>query len=90
MGPYHNGTFELAKQVLRRASRRWAQSEVLFMASDEARRLISLMRSKDSIRTGVDQAFFGVALRIGQPFRTDHVSRTGALAAVNVYTMSIR
>jgi len=88
MGPYHNGTFELAKQVLSRASRCWAQSEVFFMASDEARRFHQLdaFEGVQAVPVSTPRTF-GVALRMGQPFSYDHVSRMSTLAAVNVYAM---
>lgn len=88
VGTHHAGTFEVAKEVLRRAPRQWPDFNIHVLASPEAREFHGLDEMAGVLPVPVDvQRVFGVALRMAQPFSTDQLSRMARLAPVNVYAM---
>jgi GT2 family glycosyltransferase len=88
VGTYHAGTFEVAKEVLRRAPLQWPDFNVHVLASPEAREFHSLDEMAGVLPVPVDvKRVFGVALRLAQPFSVDQLSRMTHLAPVNIYAM---
>jgi glycosyltransferase involved in cell wall biosynthesis len=88
VGTYHNGTFEVSKQILRHAARRWTSFNVHVLASDETVRFHELDRL-DGIRIVPPSAgrTFAAALRMAQPFSGGDLARMHRLAPVNIYCM---
>ncbi len=88
VGPYHNGTFTAAKEILARAVTQWPQFNLYVMGTEKAWRYHKLNELDRVQRVNADTvAKFAVALRFGQPFHPDQVFRMSRAAAVNVYAM---
>lgn len=89
VGPYHNGTFEAAKQLLRRAAVQWKDFFHIFvMASDEAvcfHRLDAIPHV--SIVPPYSPRTFALSFRFGQPFNFGQFARMSHAGVVNVYSM---
>jgi GT2 family glycosyltransferase len=88
VGPYHNGTFTAAKEILARAVTLWPQFNLSVMSSEEAWRYHKLDQLKRVNRVSSDTSVkFAVGLRFGQPFHAGQMFRLSSVAAVNVYGM---
>jgi GT2 family glycosyltransferase len=89
VGPYHNGTFEVAKDLLSRAAEKWVEFFNLHvMASDEAIRFHKLDRLDRVFFVPTDTSrTFAVAFRFSQPFEYEQVLRMGRVGLLNVYGM---
>jgi GT2 family glycosyltransferase len=88
LGPYHNGTFEAAKEFLVRAPASWKQFNIHAIASTEARRFHALdeIDGVSTLPISTERKF-AIAFRFGQPFTYEHTFRMSRLAPVNVYGM---
>src|ERR1017187_1365691 len=88
-GPYHNGTFEASKRILKCASANWSKFFNLYvMASDEAARFHELDQfprvhvvPPETART------FAISFRFGQPFEYQQLTRMSRTGVLNVYGM---
>ncbi|MGP0075874.1 MAG: glycosyltransferase [Bryobacteraceae bacterium] len=88
VGAHHNGSFVLSKEILARAPRLWPQFKLHVMVAEEARRFHELDRIEGVQFVPLEVGRkFAVALRLGQPFLLEQVTRLSRLAAVNVYAM---
>ena len=88
MGPQHNGTSSLSKEILARAPGRWNHFNLYVMVSEEARRFHDLDQFDGVGFVPLDvQRKFAIGLRPVQPFALEQVARLSRLAAVNVYAM---
>jgi GT2 family glycosyltransferase len=88
VGPYHNGTFVVCKEILARATKLWPQFHIHVMASDEARRFHRLDKIERVYFVPIEvQRKFAVAFRFAQPFTLEQMTRLSRLAPVNVYGM---
>ncbi len=88
VGPYHNGTFTAAKEILARAVKLWPQFNLYVMGSEQAWRYHKLDRLERVQRIDeTARAKFAVALRFGQPFQAEQLFRMSSAAPVNVYAM---
>ncbi len=89
VGPYYNGTFEVAKRLLRGAVEHWRHRFTIFvMISNEACKFHELddlphvyYVSPDTDRT------FAVSLRLGQPFEKSQLERMSRTGVINVFGM---
>lgn len=88
-GPYHNGTFDSARRILKEASNEWRDRFNIFvMASAAAAAFHELGSLPGVMIVPVDTTrVFAAAFRFGQPFHLDAVLRMSRLAPVNVYAM---
>lgn len=88
VGPHHNGSFSLCKEILARTSREWPNFNVYVMVSNEARRFHGLDKFEGVQFVPLDvRRRFAVGLRLLQPFLLEHITRLSRLATVNVYAM---
>ncbi len=88
MGPYHNGTFEAAKHILRSADQWLKYFHIYVMVSDEAQRFHKLDELKHIFLVPVETTrTFALAFRLGQPFDYEKVARMSQIAVMNVYMM---
>jgi len=89
VGPYHNGTSDVGKRLLKGALDHWHHRFNIFvMISNEARdfhKLDELPRlyfvSPETERT------FAVSLRFSQPFEVEHLARMSRTGVINVFGM---
>lgn len=89
VGPYHNGTFEASKRLLRGAIRHWRDRFHLYvMISPEGRAFHKLDELPYIQFVSPDtERCFAVSLRFGQPFDEEHVSRMSRTGIINVFGM---
>jgi GT2 family glycosyltransferase len=88
-GPYHNGTFEAAKQILIHAAESWRDIfNIYVLIDEEPARFHGLHTISGIYRVPTNtSAVFAIAFRFGQPFQFDVIARMSQLAAINVYSM---
>ena len=85
---YHNGTSEVSKEILRRATTMWPQFKLYVLASEKAVRFHQLENLEGVTFVAPDvKRKFALAFRVGQPFSCEQLYRMNMLAALNVYCM---
>jgi GT2 family glycosyltransferase/glycosyltransferase involved in cell wall biosynthesis len=89
MGPYHNGTSDVGKRLLRGALQHWHHKFNIFvMASNEARDFHELNKlPRVYIVSPQTERTFAISLRFGQPFGIDHLVRMSRTGVINVFGM---
>ena len=89
VGPYHNGTFEVAKRILKCAVKAWQDKFNIFvMASEQALHFHKLDQVPGALFvTPETSRVFAVAFRIGQPFSYEQLFRMSHAGVLNVYSM---
>jgi GT2 family glycosyltransferase/glycosyltransferase involved in cell wall biosynthesis len=89
VGPYHNGTFEVAKRILKCAVKAWRDKFNIFvMASEQALHFHKLDQVPGALYvTPETSRVFAVAFRIGQPFSYEQLFRMSHAGVLNVYSM---
>jgi GT2 family glycosyltransferase/glycosyltransferase involved in cell wall biosynthesis len=89
VGPYHTGTFEAAKRILKCAVETWHSFfNIYVMVSEEARRFHKLDEVNRAFFVPPETGrVFAISFRFGQPFEYQQLLRMSRAGVLNVYGM---